>query len=282
MIKDSDTNFVYLSELLKSDSRFPGICTQITSILDQHQIGYDFIKETKDIWVRDFMPIQLDKDLFVQFRYEPSYLKDELWRQSDPKIVCAVNNRTPEFSKINLDGGNIIKWYDKAIISKRVIKENPGYNETKLVDELEKLLGVKVMLIPDINPAYDMTGHADGYVRFLDDKTILINALENEFEYWKKDFQKMIKQTGFDYVEIPWFEDKDKQHPYSALGIYLNYLEIGNLIILPVFGIEGNKDQLVLDQFKGLFPNKHIEPININSVGKEGGLMNCITWNIKI
>jgi hypothetical protein len=36
----------------------------------------------------------------------------------------------------------------------------------------------------------------------------------------------MIKQTGLSYIEIPWFEYKDKQYPLSAIGRYINYLEI--------------------------------------------------------
>jgi agmatine deiminase len=282
MIKDSDTNFVFFSGLLKSDIRFSGNCNLITSILDYHQIHYDFLKDTCDIWARDYMPIQKDIDSFVQFRYEPSYLQDELNLQSDPRMVCAANKIKPIFSNINLDGGNVIKWHDKVIISKRAVKENSEYEESKLIDELEKLLEVQIILVPDINPGNDMTGHTDGYVRFLNDKTILVNELKNEFKYWQSGFREMIKQTGFEYIEIPWFECKDKNYPHSALGIYLNYLEIGDLIILPIFEIKGNRDQKVFDLFKEIFPTKHIETININSVGLEGGLMNCITWNIKI
>jgi agmatine deiminase len=228
------------------------------------------------------MPIQKDLNSFVQFRYEPTYLQNELNLQSDTKIVCAVNKIRPIFSNINLDGGNVIKWHDKVIISKRAVKENIEYEESKLIDDLEKLLEVQIILVPDNNPGNDMTGHADGYVRFLNDKTILVNGLKNEFKYWQQGFQEMIKQTGLEYIEIPWFEFKDKRYPHSALGIYLNYLEIGDLIILPIFEIKGNKDQKVLDLFKEIFPTKHIETININYVGLEGGLMNCITWNIKI
>jgi agmatine deiminase len=64
--------------------------------------------------------------------------------------------------------------------------------------------------------------------------------------------------------------------------MYINYLEVGNLIILPKFEIEGNRDQEAFDLFKTLFPNRPVEQVNINSIAEEGGLLNCITWNIKI
>jgi len=281
MIIDKDTNVVYLSRRLETDPRFPGACALLTSILDKHKVSYDFLEGTKDIWARDYMPIQKGKNSFVQFKYEPSYLKNDPDIQSDTKEVCSKNNIKPTFSKIKLDGGNIIKWHDKVIISKRIFSENLDYEGKKLIDKIEELLDVRVILIPDIDPLYDMTGHADGYVRFLNDKTVLVNELENEFKYWKSGFKTTMNYFGLDYIEIPWFEKKDKKHPNSALGIYINYLEIGNLIIMPIFHVQGNKDQKVYDLFIDIFKDKIIETININSIGLWGGLMNCITWTIK-
>jgi agmatine deiminase len=49
---------------------------------------------------------------FVQFRYEPSYLEGYPKLQSDPKTVCSSLNLETVPSKINLDGGNIVKWND--------------------------------------------------------------------------------------------------------------------------------------------------------------------------
>jgi agmatine deiminase len=281
MIQDSQTDKVYFSKWLKTDDRFAPSCKLITSILDRHEIKYDFLEETSDIWARDYMPVQKDVNSFVQFRYEPSYLVYEPYYQSDPKEVCRANNIKPIFSEINLDGGNIVKQHDKVIISKRIFSENPGYDPKKLVKDIENLLEARVILVPDISRAYDLTGHADGYLRFVDENTILVNELENELKYWKKGFLKMIKETGLKYIEIPWLADYDEDFPKSALGIYINYLEVGNLIIMPVFEIEGNKDEEVFSLFKSIFPQKIIETVNINTIGREGGLMNCISWNIK-
>ena len=46
-------------------------------------------------------------------------------------------------------------------------------------------------------------------------------------------------------------------------------------------GILINKDNEALDLVHEVFPDKQIEPININDIARQGGLMNCITWNIK-
>ena len=279
MFNNKETNFVYLSERLQSDKRFAETCSQLIQILNKHSIDYGLLKSTKDIWCRDYMPIQVEKEQFVQFRYEPSYLKDYLHLQSDPKTVCKANKINPQFSEINLDGGNVVNWNDRAIISDRIFDENPNYrSKSKLVGEVEKLLNVEVIIIPQINS--DMTGHADGMVRFVNQNTILGNDREQEFKYWKNGINKVLKEHKLDYIDIPFFEHKDKKHKYNALGCYVNYLEISNLIILPVFEVEGNKDIEVVDLFKAIFPDRIIETINYNEIGLYGGLLNCTTWTI--
>ena len=108
MIENKNTNIVYLSNLLQTDERFEKTCNHLKQVLEKRNIKYKFLKSTKDIWCRDYMPIQVDKDKFIQFRYEPSYLKNDIQLQSDPKIVCKANKIEPEFSSINLDGGNVV------------------------------------------------------------------------------------------------------------------------------------------------------------------------------
>jgi agmatine deiminase len=280
MIASKETNTVYLSELLSSDKRFAKTCNVLTDILEKHSIKYDFLKATKDIWCRDYMPIQVEKGKFVQFRYEPSYLEVDLELQSDPKEVCKANNIKPEFSKINLDGGNIVNWTDRAIISDRIFNENPEYSsKIKLIAEIEKLLEVEIIVIPQINS--DLTGHADGMVRFVDRNTLLGNNREQEYKYWENGINNVLKEKGLCYIDIPFLDHKEKKYPDHAIGCYVNYLEVENLIVLPIFETENNNDQQVYDMFKDLFPNRDIETINYNAIGIFGGLLNCTTWTIK-
>ncbi len=275
-----ELNKVFLSQKLQSDQRFSKTCNVLISLLEKHSIKYAFIKATKDIWCRDFMPIQIDNGKFVQFRYEPSYLKNDKELQSDPTTVCRVNNLEPKFSKINLDGGNVVNWSDRAIITDRVFDENPEYSsKIKLISEIEKLLEVEIIVIPQINS--DMTGHADGMVRFVDRNTVLGNDREQEYKYWKNGINKILKEKGIDYIDIPFLEHKEKKHPDHAIGCYINYLEVKKLIVLPIFETENNKDQEVYDKFRDIFPDRKIETINYNEIGLYGGLLNCTTWTVK-
>lgn len=280
MVAGKGTNTVYFSEKLRSDERFTKTCNALTGILEKHSIKYGFLKATKDIWCRDYMPIQIEMGRFVQFRYEPSYLKDDLELQSDPKEVCKANNINPQFSKINLDGGNVVNWSDRAIITDRVFDENPEYlSKNKLIAEIENLLETEIIVIPQIKS--DMTGHADGMVRFVDHNTLLGNNREQEFKYWKDGINKVLKEKGIDYIDIPFLDHKEKKYPDHAIGCYVNYLEIQDLIVLPIFETEQNKDQEVYDKFREIFPDRKIETINYNEIGLHGGLLNCTTWTIR-
>ena len=279
MITDSKTNRVYFSELLKTLKSFQ----EIELILKKHQIKYEAIKDTNDIWARDYMPVQTDVNKFVQFRYEPSYLKEYLQLQSNPKVILKSNGITSDYSEINLDGGNIVKWIDRVILTDRIFSENPQYQDRKvLVTEIERKLNAEVIIIPQIKS--DMTGHADGLVRFYDERTIIGNCLNDEFKYWGNTMKNVIQQYGFNYIDMPVFDYKAKykNKSISAIGCYMNYLEIGNLIVFPVFELEGNKDAEALNIISDLYPKKTIERININEIAFKGGLMNCISWNIKV
>lgn len=44
-------------------------------VLHKSNVKYAFLKGTKDIWCRDYMPVQTESGKFIQFKYNPSYLK---------------------------------------------------------------------------------------------------------------------------------------------------------------------------------------------------------------
>lgn len=269
---------VYLSGLLKSE--YPETCNRLIKILEKHYVKYAFLEGTKDIWCRDYMPVQTPSGKLIQFTYNPSYLRgNKEWEdsRSDVKEVCRLNNIEALFSDINLDGGNVLICDDRAIISDRIFSENPNRDKDELVKELTKLLECEIIIIPTEND--DMTGHADGMVRFVNKNTILVNNLEEEYKYWREGMQKVIEKYKLKYINLPFFLPKDSKHPLSAVGIYVNYLEVNNLIVLPVFGRD--EDKQAIDIIQKTFPNKVIETIDYNAVALEGGLLNCTTWVIK-
>ena len=61
MILDSDTNLVYLSKRILE---YPH-GTDIVKQLDQHGVFVDFIPSTRDVWARDYMPVQITDNKYI-------------------------------------------------------------------------------------------------------------------------------------------------------------------------------------------------------------------------
>lgn len=278
MILDKNKNTVCFSSKLASLKRFKPAYERIIAILDKHSINTKLIPGTKDIWCRDYMPVQLGRGNYVQFNYKPTYLKE------NPELITKNNHSIIENSHISksniiLDGGNLVFNEKSVILSERVFKENKSLSPASIKNDLDSIFDREVYFFKEINS--DFTGHADGYLRFSENGKIIVNHFENEYLYWQKSFLKMTREAKLDYIQCPYFEIIDQKHPLSAIGSYINFLKIANLIILPIFEVSGNLDKEAYDFFKIQFPNKTIETVNINEIANEGGLLNCCTWTIQ-
>ena len=73
MITDGETDCVYLSDLLPQ--RHPWVADDLTRLLTGNGVEVRTIAGTKDFWCRDYMPIQVEVNQFVQFYYQPDYLR---------------------------------------------------------------------------------------------------------------------------------------------------------------------------------------------------------------
>ncbi len=282
MIIDSETNHVFFSRLLLED--FQKEYQDIVSILDKCDITHGLLEETKDIWCRDYMPIQVESNKFIRYIYEPWYLNDteeNKKKKSNPEFVCSLNKIETVPCKINLDGGNVIKWKDKVILTDRIEEENLDYKDKDgLVEELSNLFHSEIILIPALNKKDDPFGHADGIIRYYNSNTVIVNELAKEDKTWVKKFLKVLEPYHYNIIEIPWFIDNDPRYPDSAVGIYINFLEVGNLILLPEYkGAEGC-NTTVKDTFSELYPGRRVESVEMTGIAKEGGVLNCISWNI--
>lgn len=193
----------------------------LTAALDAHNIPYRFLPNAKDIWLRDFMPVWTDSRKLVSFRYEPSYLKNDPDLRTDFRKDLAPQLGLPvTYSHINLDGGNVVFSPSGArvLISDRVFSENPERPPAVLVRELSELLEAEVLIIPSLKS--DMTGHADGMARFLDDRTVLCNRPLSSCGFEQK-VKRSVRDYGLDAEDFPFVPTGG----ISAVGCYLNYLE---------------------------------------------------------
>jgi agmatine deiminase len=277
MITDSQTNFLYLADTLPT--KYPEFYKRFEVVLKDYNIPFDFLPQTKDVWAVDYMPIQMELNKFVQFVYKPSYLKseEELKTISDVDEICKTMGIETIKTDIVLDGGTAIHWKNKAIITERVFKDNPRYERKQLIKELHEVLQVdNIYFIPE--QPEDFTGHADGMLRFVDEHTVVINDYTREEEYFQRALNNAIKKAGLDFFTIP-YNVYQNNHYDHANGCYINYLQMENTIIVPTFGFKG--DEEAVRQLETIFAGQNIQTIESNEIAYEGGILNCITWNIK-
>lgn len=261
---------LYFSSQLNTPKYKPA-ADRVFAALDLFNIKYKLLNNTKDIWLRDFMPVKTKSGKYVSFRYEPSYLAGDPQLRTNFKTDIAPHFVLPvTYSNINLDGGNVVfsPSKTKAVITDRVFSENPEYDKNTLLLELEKLLEASVLIISSLKS--DMTGHADGMVRFVDENTIVTNAPLSPFGFETK-VKKSLQNHGIEVLDFPYFDSNGD----SAIGCYLNFLETEQAIFLPVFSVD--TDNKAVQTAKHIF-HKAIIPVNINEIAADGGLLNCISW----
>lgn len=277
MIPDNQTNFLYLADTLPKN--YTNFFSQFEKVLTNCNINFQILPQTKDVWAVDYMPIQIDKDDFIQFVYNPNYLRNsKKWSKtiSDVDGICKAINLSPKKSNIIVDGGNVTRTTDKVIMCDKIFTENPIIKERDLIQELQALFQVDKLIFIPTHPI-DFTGHADGMVRFYDSNTVLINDYSKENIEFQLRIRLALHNAGLDYIEIPYnpYDNKKDQH---ANGEYINFLQMQNAVIIPTFGIK--EDEAVVKQFEQLFAGQTVATVDGNDLAYSGGILNCITWNI--
>ena len=278
MITDIQTNKLFLADCLPK--RQPKFFQRFEKVLSSSKIAFEFLPNCKDIWAVDFMPVQVSIDEFVQFTYDPDYLKPKKYHKtiSDVDAICKVINLTTQKTKLIVDGGNVSRTTDKVIMCDKVFAENKNLKEKEVIKQLENLFRVdKVLFVPW--DTYDFTGHTDGMVRFIDSNTVLINDYSQEEPKFQRSFRMALHNAGLDYVELPYNLPKDPKL-ISARGLYLNYLQMEQAVIVPIF--KTKHDDKAIKVLEKVFNGQNIVTVNSNELADEGGIINCITWNIKV
>jgi agmatine deiminase len=280
MITDSQTNYLFLADTLPKE--YPEFYSRFQKLLLTENINYSLLPGTKAVWAVDYMPVQIDENKFVQFVYKPDYLKEpeDIATISDTNAICQAIGIECIRSGLVIDGGNVLRGNDVVIMCDKVFKENISISKNALEKQLTDIFQVDKLVIIPTDPS-DEIGHADGVVRFFDDNTVLINtypgksAKERSFQV---NLKKSLTNARLNYIEIP-CNPYGNAYVFEANGIYMNYLQMEGVIILPVFNIK--EDEHAVKKFEEIFAGQTIKTIESNAVAKDGGILNCITWNIK-
>jgi len=281
MITDKVTNTIYFSE--KLIEQFPEIGKQIYSTIEQLGKNCRFLPGTKDIWARDYMPVQVNQNKFIQYTFYPDYLLNFEDIKSDPGSICIDIKLYTVKSDIILDGGNVVKSDNCVIMTDKIVLENKNkYNKEQLLTKLRDLFEVdKIVLIPwDRGERY---GHADGMVRFIDKETVLIQGYyKTRKELFEEGFiDNLLGSLKENHLKYE-FLDLDYSEKINSKFAYLNFLQTKDFILLPSLGIDQDDEKLETE-IKKYYPDYEgrIRKIKMNAIISKGGALNCISWTIK-
>ncbi len=272
MITNYETNRVFIAKGLSSIPYSYAAYSLVTSLYNQNveweQLPYS--ESPLHIWARDYMPVQVNKDKFVRFNYNPDYLQNYPEYKPDTSMMLSGLDIKVVNSDIVVDGGNIISCGDKVIMTDKIFLENAHINPTTLIDTLSNLLEAEIVLIPW--DRYEEYGHADGMVRYMGDGNVLINNY--------CDFDKSLQKKLLSILDRHFCVNELHYGTFTNKSwSYLNFLHVGKHIFIPMLG-EKN-DEIAYCQIAESFPECECHPVsNYESVVKEGGALNCCTWNI--
>jgi agmatine deiminase len=278
MIADSDTNVVFVADTLVG--RFPELYAGLRAILTEHCIPLRTIQGTRDVWCRDYMPIQISEDRFVQFRYAPDYLTGKHRHlRADGEIGPSLPFvRNCERSEIVLDGGNLVRWTDRVIVCDKIFEENPSWKPSDLLRALGEVLGVGEVFVIPTEPG-DVLDHSDGVVRFAAKDVVLVNDFRIVDPGYRTVMRRVLRRAGLKVVELPYLPRIGRTRGIPpAFGCYLNYLWVGRVIVVPRFGVA--EDAEVVNCFRRYFPESDVHHLDCTDLSAEGGILNCATWTV--
>ena len=280
MIADWDTDTVIVSDLLQQ--RFPNIERDLRTILQKHDVLLLTVEGTKDIWIRDYAPLQIKRGQFVQFRYYPDYLRDDdehtITKPSVFRSLPFIHSR--RLSRLILDGGNVVASNRFAILTDKIYRENPKLSQSQIQSRLAEMLNVeRLIVIP--NEPYDYVGHSDGMVRFLTTDSVVVNDYRKMNPKFAKQLEAVLNNAGLRLNRLPYRPElKLKKGIPSAVGNYANYLRVGNLVVIPEFGRK-KEDEAVQQLLASWMPKAKLESLRCEALAGDGGVLNCVTWTIQ-
>lgn len=279
MTTDPKTNTVYFSSRLPKQC--PTLNAKITEVLQSHGIPYFYLSETKDIWCRDFMPIQIDEERLVFYKYTPDYLQDTDYHkklQTDPERVFLLEENhlgsmLPYRKNIDLvlDGGNVVKCGDTVVMTDKVFVENKDKTPAEVERILREAFQCDILFLPWDGERY---GHSDGIVHYIGDGKILLTNYQDFSRYYYYRFRRVLDKK-FEVANLKYKANRHRERSWC----YINFLQVGQLVLVPQLGTE--EDGQALEQIEKALPRCEVIGIPAIEAVRRGGALNCISWNIK-
>lgn len=288
IITENEKTAVIFSSLF--DRHYPALFNQLSNILWNHHKGFSLVCHTNDYWVRDFMPVQMNENVFAKFIFNPDYLQDKKKYITDVDKVINSCPFAKDFVFVNIplvmDGGNMVFCKGRrnhphsnfVIMTEKVLNENPNYDKTQIEDILKCTFmesNLTIVWLPWDRE--DVFGHTDGIVRYVGvnkegKPKVLVNLEPYEDEIANQMYTALAEH--FEVIELKLSEYDDMS------WAYINSLLTQDFIIIPSIG-NAITDAEAMAQYRELFPeyNDNIYMVQMRDfIAQYGGALNCLTW----
>ncbi len=263
---------VFASSLLVK--RHPDVVVKLKEIF-RDRLGW--VRGTRDIWCRDYMPVPLAPGRFVQFRYTPSYLRGAP-KLRTPDAFRLIGLKAVRRSTLVVDGGNVVRHGDTAVVTDRVYADNHRFGRPALRARLREELEAERLIVIPAEPG-DVLGHADGVVRLIDEHTALVNDYRQVLPEYGRRVEALLHRHGIEIVRCP-YTPTDCLGPDgipSAAGVYVNFVVTEDTVVCPTYGLAA--DDTAIRAIEQCYPRRRVMPVRCEGLAAEGGALNCVTWN---
>ena len=167
---------------------------------------------------------------------------------------------------------------DKVYVENQCEKDDAEFKV-----KLESELGCPVIIIPwtmhgDFDAKdTDKYGHSDGFIKWCGGNHILMGNHGDEYPDEAIAVRSELEKYGFKVTEMR-FNNKVCSPKKELNWAYINFLQVGKHIIMPIFNIE--EDSIAYNYIADAFPDCTIHQIEMAEIAEEGGALHCISWNI--
>jgi agmatine deiminase len=229
-----------------------------------------------DIWIRDWGSVEGS-----YFRFQPSYAPHVYPASVIRRARAELNGKlgiSPFESDLVLDGGNLVHNGVIALLTEKVLRDNPQLSRIDIEQRIMALGFERAVFIP--TEPEDVIGHADGILRFVGHDVLLVNNYAGTpLQSYGKRLLARLKaaRVGAEIVPFPWFTTGKKRNDiWSAVGCYINFLQMAQGIIAPVFRYREDEAAVsILSRFAA------VRSIEATAIAELGGVLNCVTLNWK-
>lgn len=287
-----------LTLILKNKEIEKLISAELQQINSGITIKYHVIPFVEDIWIRDWAPfigVDVDGNIVVaKMKYAPKYVPKksaEADNKAGYEIAEYFGYPIQEY-EARWDGGNLTHNGNNYGIVTEGLLDDKYMHEQNIWDAIT---GLQLNDLSAIEPEpEDETGHTDGFIRFIDEKTLMIAAYPDKYykgeqlisEEELTESREFMDSLAEQYAEefniirvtnsIPSTLYTEKMP--SAVGNYINFLRLGNKVLIPQYGLR--EDEAAYNEFAKFFGKANVIKISkdINKLADLGGVLNCFSW----